>query len=278
MIEFLKDSRNEGGPIRGRHSLFLILLFTLAGCASTPPNEGGWFALRWMEKPSPNGPSKLASEEDVAEFALVDSFDHEAGEAVFAKTRDQLREGDVIAYRMGAAEARKKILSGNLASIGYRMFKYGHLAILVSDPAAPGQLRVFSRESFKGPNLREGLDTLRSHNFDVYRSNKWSRIDKARLAEFAQLALHKAGRWYGYDFSGMFGLWNSNLKPNRPEEIGHDYICSPIVLTTLYYAGLELDAYRRGGILDLVTPAQVINSKGRFINPPDSTLDVQMGQ
>lgn len=149
---------------------------------------------------------------------------------------------------------------------------------MVSDQAAPGQLRVFSSESFKGPNLREGLDTLSSHNFDVYPLNNWSRIDEARLDEFVQLALRKAGRWYGYDFSGMFGLWNSNLKPNRPEEIGHDYICSTIVLTTLYYAGQELDAYQRGGILDLVTPAQVINSKGRFINPPNGTLDVQMGQ
>ena len=126
MIEFLKGGRNELGSYRGRRSLFLMLLLTLSGCASTPKNEGGWFALRWMEKPSPNGPSKLASEDDIAEFALVDSFDHQAGEAVFAKTRDQLREGDVIAYRMGAAEARKKILSGNIASIGYRMFKYGH--------------------------------------------------------------------------------------------------------------------------------------------------------
>jgi hypothetical protein len=98
------------------------------------------------------------------------------------------------------------------------------------------------------------------------------------LNEFIQLAMKKAGHWYVYDFSGMFGMWNSNLKPNKPDEIGHDYICSTIVLTALYYSGLELDAYRRGGLLDLVTPAQVIESKGRLITPPEATLDVEQAQ
>lgn len=231
-----------------------------------------------MEKPSSNGSSKTASAEDLTEFSLIRSFDRDAGEAAFAQTLNELREGDLIAYRIGAAEARKKIFSGDIAAVGYRLFKYGHLAILVNDPAEPGKLRIFSSQSFKGPNLKEGLDTLREHNFDVYRLDKWDRVDKARVNEFVQLALKKAGHWYGYDFSGMFGLWNSNLRPNRPEEIGHDYICSTIVLTTLYYSGLELDAYQRGGILDLVTPAQVVESKGRLINPPDATLDVELAQ
>lgn len=258
--------------------LFIGIVFALSGCASTPSNQGGWFALKWMEKPSPNGPSKAASPEDIAQFTLIHSFDHESGDSAFKQTLNQLREGDVIAYRMGAWEARKKIITGDLTKVGYRLFKYGHLAILVSDPADPNQFRIFSSQSFKGPNLNEGLDTLSTHSFDVYRLDKWARVDKKRLNEFVQLAMQKAGHWYGYDFSGMFGLWNSNLKPGKPDEIGYDYICSTIVLTTLYYAGLELDAYRRGGLLDLVTPAQVVESKGRLITPPDATLDVEIVQ
>lgn len=258
--------------------LLLCVLSALSGCASTAAKHGGWFALKWMEKPAPNGPSKTAAAEDLTEFVLVHSFERELGEPAFAQTLAHLREGDVIAYRMGAAEARKKIFSGDIASIGYRLFKYGHLAILVDDPAAPGQLRIFSSQSFKGPNLNEGLETLSTHSFDVYRLDKWARIDKARMNEFVQLALQKAGHWYGYDFSGMFGLWNSNLKPNKSEQIGHDYICSTLVLTALYYSGLELDAYRRAGILDLVTPAQVVESKGRLITPPEGTLGVELAQ
>lgn len=255
--------------------LFGLVGVLLAGCASSPPKQGGWFALQWMEKPSPNGPSKSARPEDLTQFELVGSFDHDTDHAAaLDQLLVQMREGDVIAYRMGASEARKKILTGDLAKVGYRLFKYGHLAILVDDPGTPGQLRIFSSQSFQGPNLHEGLDTLKTHSFDVYRLDKWSRVDKARLHEFVQLALQKAGHWYGYDFSGMFGLWNSNLVPTKPDEIGHDYICSTIVLTALYYSGLELDAYRRGGLLDIVTPAQVVDSKGRLVTPPDGTLDV----
>lgn len=206
---------------------------------------------------------------------MVGSFDHRAADATaFTQLLGQLREGDVIAYRMAAGEARKKILTGDVAKIGYRLFKYGHLALLVNDPATPGQLRIFSSQSFQGANLHEGLDTLSTHTFDVYRLDKWSRVDKTRINEFVQLALKKAGHWYGYDFSGMFGLWNSNLVPSKPDEIGHDYICSTLVLTALYYSGLELDAYRRGGLLDIVTPAQVVESKGRLVTPPEGTLDV----
>lgn len=75
-------------------------------------------------------------------------------------------------------------------------------------------------------------------------------------------------------FSGMFGLWNSNLSPKNPDDVGYDYICSTVVLTALYYAGLELGANRRDGILDLVTPAQVVDSKGRFIPLPDMAVEV----
>ncbi len=273
--------KSSGGFLQNfTHRGVLVLLgficgAFLSGCASTPSKQGGWYTLKWMEKPSPSGPSKNARPEDLAQFELVGSFEHDESDTPgLNPLLSQLREGDVIAYRMGASEARKKILTGDVAKIGYRLFKYGHLAILVDDPATPGKLRIFSSQSFQGANLHEGLDTLSTHTFDVYRLDKWGRVDKARLHEFVGLALQKAGHWYGYDFSGMFGLWNSNLAPNKPDEIGHDYIYSTIVLTALYYSGLELDAYRRGGLLDIVTPAQVVESKGRLVTPPEATFDV----
>lgn len=238
----------------------------------------GWFVLKWMEKPSANGPSKTATAQDLAQFKQVHSFDHPQGDAAFERTLEQLREGDVLAYRLNKWEARKEIFTGKLNKVAYRLYQYGHLAIVVRDPENPSKLRIFSSESFKGPNMQEGLETLRTHRFDVYRLNQWQRVDKARLSEFMQLAMKKAGHWYGYDFSGMFGLWNSNLKPAKPEDIGHDYICSTIVLTALHYAGVELDAQQRGGVLDLVTPAQVVKSKGRYITPPDVSIDIELAQ
>ena len=258
----------------------LLMLAVVSGLVSAAEGEksSGWFVLKWMEKPSANGPSKKAKPNDIAEFKQVHAFDHVNGDEAFSKTLDQLREGDVLAYRLGKWEARKELLKGKFNKVAYRLYKYGHLAIVVRDQENPGQLRIFSSESFKGPNMREGLDTLKTHSFDVYRLNKWERVDKARLDEFVQLSMKKAGNWAGYDFSGMFGLWNSNLKPAKPEEIGHDYICSTIVLTALHYAGVELDSNERGGLLDIVTPAQVVNSKGRYIKPPEVTIDIELVQ
>ena len=249
-----------------------------AADAPPPAKPSGWFILKWMEKPAANGPSKQAKPEDVTQFIQVHAFEREANDATFQKTLEQLREGDVLAYRMGKWEARKKIFTGKLNNVAYRLYKYGHLAIVVRDPEDMSKLRIFSSESFKGANMREGLDTLRTHSFDVYRLDKWSRVDRARLNEFVQIAMKKSGKWYGYDFSGMFGLWNSNLKPTKPEEVGHDYICSTIVLTALQYSGVELDAYKRSGLLDLVTPGQVVASKGRIITPPEVTFDVELAQ
>ena len=258
----------------------LLTLMVVSGLVSAAEGEksSGWFVLKWMEKPSANGPSKKATPDDLAEFKQVHAFDHVKGDEAFSKTLEQLREGDVLAYRLGKWEARKELLKGKFNKVAYRLYKYGHLAIVVRDQENPGQLRIFSSESFKGPNMREGLDTLKTHSFDVYRLNKWERVDKARLDEFVQLSMKKAGNWAGYDFSGMFGLWNSNLKPAKPEEIGHDYICSTIVLTALHYAGVELDSNERGGLLDIVTPAQVVNSKGRYIKPPEVTIDIELVQ
>ena len=257
--------------------VLLSFLSLLTGCASSPQQEGGWFALRWIERPSENGPSTRASEEDLTRFELLSSYDHEQDSATFRQSIAALREGDVIAYRMGGLEATKGVLKGDLAKLGYGLLKYGHLAIVVADPGEATQLRLFSSESLKGPNIREDLATLKEHSFDVYRLDKWDRVDVQRFHEFVQLSMDKAGRWYGYDFSGMFGLWNSNLRPTRAEDIGHDYICSTVVVTALYYAGIELDAIQRSGIADVVTPLQVVASNGRVIGSPQGELIVEKG-
>lgn len=250
------------------------VLIVPAWAADAPPEKGGgWYILRWLEKPDSNGESVKAKPEDRTEFQYIKSFDRKEGDAGFNGAKQQLRAGDVIAYRLPKWEARKQIfLKLDLTKLGYRLLKYGHLAIVVDDPANPGKLRVFSSQSFKGPNVREDLDTLRDHDWDAYRLDKPGRLDVARLNEFVKLSQEKAGKWYGYDFSGMFGLWNSNLRPTKEDEIGHDYICSTVVLTALHYAGVQLDASGRKGYLDLVSPYQVVKSKGNFVKPAQLVL------
>lgn len=246
----------------------------LTGCA-TGNRHSGWFALRWMEKPGAHGPSTQAAPQDQTQFKMVASFDAQQGEAAFHTVQNQIREGDVIAYRMSAIDAYRDMLMLKLNKVAYGVFRYGHLAIVVDKPGGASGQRLFSSQSFKGPNVAEDLDTLRSHDFDVYRLDKWDRVNRDRLHEFVHASIQKAGKWYGYDFSGMFGLINSNLRPTSPKEIGHDYICSTVVVGAFYYAGLELDAIKRDGVLDIVTPAQVIASRGRLFPGRDIALEAE---
>ena len=230
--------------------------------------------FRWVEKPSSHGPSTLAAPEDVAEFQLLVSHDEPTDAAIFESATSKLRVGDVIAYRMDRRQLRLDLLKGHLNKISYGVLRYGHLALIVSDPAKPTQMRIFSSESAKGPNIDEGLAGLQGHDWDAYRLNQHPRLNATRLAEFVSVTLARANRTRGYDFSGMFGLWNANLRPRRPEEVGNEYICSSLVATAFYYAGVELDGIRHRAF-DLLTPLQVVAGRGRIVALHDVELEIE---
>lgn len=244
-------------------TLFSICLAMSAGCVLIPNNNRhkAYLVLRWVEKPNTKGPSTAADPDDRIKFDKLLSYDQKS-KVDFAKVKSQLREGDLVAYTMSHREVTGRMITGRVNAIGYGLLEYGHLAIIVDMPGEG--LRLFSSQSFLGPNTKEDLDTLKKHNWDAYRMDKWNRVDTGRLHEFVGLAEKKAGTWIGYDFSGMFGLWNSNLDPDKPENIGHDYICSTIVLAALYYSGVQSDALRNHGYLDLCSPLQVVSSAGRL--------------
>jgi hypothetical protein len=230
--------------------------------------------FRWVEKPSSHGPSTRAAPEDVAAFQLLVSHDESPDAAIFEHATGQLRVGDVIAYRMDRRQVRRDLLRGQLHKISYGVLRYGHLAVVVADPVKPTQLRIFSSESLKGPNVDEDLRGLARHDWDAYRLDQHARLDCTRLAEFVSVALERANRLRGYDFSGMLGVWNANLRPRSPEEIGNEYICSSLVATAFYYAGIELDAIRHRA-LDLLTPLQVVSSRGRVVMLGDVALEIE---
>jgi len=251
----------------------LVLAVCSGGCFGTRAHDG-FFLLRWVEKPSNRGLWEETPKRDRCEFSRVAVFDHRKDGARFAEIRDGLREGDVVGYWLSGGEVGRALVRGRLTKVLYGLFKYGHLGILVEDPEEPGRLVMFSSEGFKGPNVTEDVEALEGHSFDVFRLDQGSRLDVERLREFARLSMEKAGKWTGYDFSGMFGLWNDELQPSQPEEIGKEYICSTTVIAALYYSGVELETTHRRGVLDVITPLQVVASKGRIIVLPDMQVEV----
>ena len=237
---------------------FFLLVLCLAGFACTHSRRG-LFVMRWVEKPMYTEDMQDVPEKKRLHFDEVDGYSE--GEEGFSEVMQGLREGDVIAYRMTTKESRGDVLKGRLNSAGYRLLDYGHLAILTQIDGNE-TLKLLSSQAFKGPNTKEDVHSLKDHSFDVFRLNRWDKVDLGRFHDFVQKSQEKAGNWIGYDFSGMFGVWNSNLRPNDAKAIGHDYICSTIVAAALYYAGADMKVSGRAGWLDLVSPRQVVTSHG----------------
>lgn len=229
-----------------------------------------WFFLKWMERPAHNGPSSLAKPEDRVEFQQVLSFDKQKlDDDGWPAARQALKEGDVIAYWKVPWEARMGILFKlQVNTLAYRLFKYGHIAIVVTDPDNEGTLRLLTSYPFTGPTIQEDLDTLKNESWDAYRLNQWDRVDNKRFYEFIRLVRKNAEKWYGYDLFGLMGLWNSSLQPNQPREIGYRYLCSTLIAAALHYAGVKLDVSPRYGVADIVTPFQPVSSKGWVLSQP----------
>ena len=98
--------------------------------------------------------------------------------------------------------------------------------------------------------------------------SNWERVDKDRLYDFIRtgIARYQSEDAF-YDNLSAIGLRNANLNPRTMDDIRGGYICSTAVVSALYYSGVELDNMRSSSYIDLVSPKQVVTSKGRFFNP-----------
>jgi hypothetical protein len=267
-------SFEEIQSFNGEKSLPLVDIMTLSSLGLTvlaawmlwarktkPLRQGLWFKGFW---------TGLAAFLAVTFLALSGVFPKhvEISDQSWAEIRADLKVGDVIAYRKEKWSARRELFAeGKFPVIGYRLFRYGHLAIVVDDPGVPGRKALFTSQSKMGVNMKEDIDSLRTHNWDAWRLDKWHRVDTERIREGILRCQEKSGHFFGYDFTGMFALWNENLKPEQTDDFGTEYICSTPVVTLLYYGGFESDSTPRQG-MDLITPYQVIRAKGRFVKPP----------
>ena len=268
-------SFREISSFTGEQSLALVDILTLSSLALTV--VAAWILWARKKKPSRPGPWRKGFWAGLAVFLGVTSLalsgklsKHvEISDEAWAGIRAELKVGDVIAYRKEKWSARRELFAeGKFPVLGYRLFRYGHLAIVVDDPKVPGRKALFTSQSKKGVNMDEDIDSLRTHSWESWRLDKWHRIDKERIREGILRCQEKGGHFFGYDFTGMFALWNENLKPEDAKDFGNEYICSTAVVTLLYYGGFESDSTPRRG-MDLITPYQVVRAKGRFVKPPD---------
>jgi hypothetical protein len=238
--------------------LFLAVSVAITGCGGASPHRGR-FPFSQMEKP----PKRLkAAESEVMEIVMVHPAS--AGAPTRAELR-QLRPGDVVTFHMSHDEAWAFLRKGTIQKLPYDLMRYGHLALVVPDPAKtrPSQdYRLLQIAMKQAVNAKDGLDYLNDKSFHVFRPPAGS-VDVAKLHEFSRRAVESAGdKKKAYDYSGALGVVNAPWQPDCVEDIGREYTCSTLVVAGLHYSGFKLDAVHRRGRFDVVTPRQVVESRG----------------
>ena len=225
----------------------------------------------WIQRAFVPRPSRLAEPGDRLEFECVGRFRRKNGEAGLGKETALLQEGDLIAARLGKLKAGSDLfLKGEKYATGYTFFKYGHLDLVLRDQDAESELVLFTCNGTYGVNSKRHLSDLGDRDWDVYRMKDWSRVDRERLLEFVRISIIQEKGPESYDDLSAAGFRNANLKPKTQEDIGGGYTCSTVIAAALYYAGVELDQTRASSYIDIVTPKQVVTSKGRFFRVSNS--------
>ena len=231
----------------------------------------------WIQRAFVPRPSRLAEPADRLEFECVARFRRQSGEAGLEKETALLKEGELIAARLGKLQAGSDLfLRGKKYAAGYTFFKYGHLDLVLRDQDGGGELVLFTCNGTDGVNSKRHLSDLGDRDWDVYRMKDWSRVDRERLFEFVRTCINKGKGAESYDELSALGLRNANLKPRTQEDIRGGYTCSTVIAAALYYAGVELDQTRSSSHIDIVTPKQVVTSKGRFFRA--STSEANSGK
>ena len=229
----------------------------------------------WLQRAFVPRPSRLANPEDRLSFDPVTSYRRKMGEVGLNEKIKLLKEGDLVAASLGKIESgHDLIVNRRLNYIAYTVLDYGHLDIVVNDPEGSGEKVLFTCQSLEGVNAKRRLQDLGNRDWDAFRMTNWKRVDRDRLYDFIRIGIERGQNEDAYyDNLSAVGIRNANLKPRTKGDIGGGYICSTAVVSALYYAGVELDNTRSSSYIDLVSPKQVVTSKGRFFRPVDAELD-----
>ncbi len=197
------------------------------------------------------------------DISQPDTFDEKAA---------QILPGDIVGLVMSHRQAWQKLRKGKIQKIPYELFRFGHVALAVPDPAAspgtatrPEDLRFLNVAMNQAVEAKENIDWLRDQSWVVYRPPAGS-IDVERLRTFTQTVCSTAADpKKAYDYSGAFGVFNVASHPRSTDEIEDQYTCATLIVAGLNYSGYRLQAVHRGGLLDVVTPRQVLDASGEAI-------------
>jgi hypothetical protein len=160
---------------------------------------------------------------------------------------------------MTKKEAMAYLKKGKIQKLPYQLFDYGHLALVVE---SNGEKKLLQLAMKQAANIDDGLEYLDDKKWAIFRPT--SDLDEKRLEEFVTLSLRKlSDPKESYDYSGVIGFHNRTTTPETPEEIAHEYTCVTLLQAALHYAGHKTLSVHRKGFLDIVTPAQFIESKKR---------------
>ncbi len=225
--------------------LFFACASFLLSCSPAPVHKGR-FPFSLMDR-SPGG-SHLNKAD--AAFLKMDRFT--PGDTL----PSDIRVGDVIAFHMSHKDAWSHLKKGKIQKIPYELFSHGHLALVLDHH---GDKRLLQLAMKQAANVDDNFSYLTDKDWTLYRPTR--EIDQARLNEFVTHALVKVSHpKKAYDYSGALGLHNRPTTPETLDDIAHEYTCVTLIQAALHYAGHPTHSTHRKGILDIITPAQVIHS------------------
>lgn len=227
-------------------SVILLALIIFPSCSDKPLHKGR-FPFSLMDRP-PGG-----NHLDKKNAAFTEITRHQVNQPV---PSDLIKTGDVIAFHMSHKEALAHLKKKEIQKIPYELFAYGHLALVVDQGDGPRLLQLAMKQA---ANIDDDFDYLTDKQWILYRPTRT--IDKDRLKEFVDHAVQKASDpKAAYDYSGALGIKNISTTPDTIEEIPSEFTCVTLIQAALHYAGHPTLSIHRKGILDVVTPAQLIHS------------------
>lgn len=241
-------------------SVSLGVVLSIISCVGSQEGlHNGGIPFRYMESPQSKSVASRKSGGEVEKMQVITEYVAARDKSNFYSFTDNLMIGDVVAFYMGKNETNDYLKKGKIQKLPYNMFRYGHVALIVGESQGEG-LKLLQVAMKQKVNRDEGLEYLRDKNWKIFRPKY---VNQELLREFVEVASERGNsESEAYDYSGAFGVKNASDKPESIEQISDEYTCCTLVTSALYYAGYELHSTRRGGVLDIVTPRQVVESWG----------------
>lgn len=261
-------------PSRSMFKFLFISLTTLLLCqCSSSVHHKGVIPFSLLESPTSKRSAESVSQ--LGTVAKMNLFCHYSPTQShsFQQLSRHLQAGDVIAFSMSQSEAWGQLKRAKIQKTSYLLFSYGHLALVVPDQTHPSKLKLLQTAMRQTANIGSDMSYLSDKTWYAYRPPAGS-INLSQLSQFTHLVT-RSSKPVSYDYTATLGLTNGNIHPAIPCELRKKYTCTTLVVAALHYAGFQLHSARRYGLLDIITPRQVIESWGS-LSPIPTTASMSL--